>query len=154
MEIPNLAEKIKNLPKEIRDILKINGCTGFLEGTHTTCCDLHDFDYTVGLPRKQADKNFIKCLRCVRERQYYEHKEKAQAVPCALCRHTRVFLFWLKYKLWKVMAVVVYLAVRTFGWFFYYKAEHKREGRDGSEWLWAFYRMKSILHLNNTNNQD
>lgn len=140
-----MLDKIKALPPKLQRIIKINGCTMFLEGSHSSCCDLHDFDYGIGLNRKTADTNLKNCVRCVRKQQYEKDVTQIQAMSCAFCRGIRWICFWLKYKIWMVLAVAMYFAVRTFGWYFYGIARHKREECSGKPSLWPFYKLKQFL---------
>lgn len=41
-----------------------DGCTGALDLYWRACCDEHDTDYQTGrLPRKEADRKFLRCMR-------------------------------------------------------------------------------------------
>jgi len=85
----------------------------FLDGTHTSCCDQHDIDYAMGANRAEADLKLKRCIRKVREEQY--KKDVAYG-------RSKIGLF-IKYKTWRVLAVLVYWGVRVFGWYFWNKAQ-------------------------------
>lgn len=123
---------LEHLPKRIRKRLQPNGCTMFLEGAHSSCCDIHDHDYAMGIDRKEADQRLKKCIRLVREEQY-EMDTKAGK--------NFIWLF-LKYKSWRILAVLMYAAVRTFGWYFWERGRWFRESKPSGDNWWVIGRLK------------
>jgi hypothetical protein len=110
-----------------------DGCTLFIDGTHTSCCDLHDADYYLGINRKVADLNLKKCVRRVRKKQWIEEARSIKLIPCKFCRGVQWTKLWLKYKAWMVLCCLMYLGVRTFGWHFWHKRRCVRDGVTSKE---------------------
>ena len=88
------------MKKLFKKLFKGNcGCTPFgLKTSFQKCCVAHDIDYSVysRVPRKEADKRFLKCM--------LEIAEIDSATPK-----------WIK----KAKAYVYFGAVRAFGGFFF-----------------------------------
>lgn len=42
--------------------LVTGACTVWFDGSWKTCCDKHDGDYTVGVPKRDADLHLAQCV--------------------------------------------------------------------------------------------
>lgn len=128
-----IQDKINSLPEHLRKFVRIDGCTLFIQGLHTTCCDLHDFDYSVGIDRKFADRALRDCVLQIRKAQYEHYISATYRAPWQFTAA------WMKYQIWKGGARGMYAAVRVFGWYWYGKATHKRNGHTGNAVWWPWH---------------
>ncbi len=110
--------------------LKPNGCSFFIEGKHTSCCNQHDIDYILGINRKLADKKLLECIKKLRYEQYLNNISNEKNPYKIICYAIKI-IFWFN------LAHIIYYFVRIFGWYFWYRAKFYRENDyQGKHWLY------------------
>jgi len=88
----------------------MNACTFFPDGSWSNCCARHDRRYANNrLTRRQADKLLFRCVWRVGKPTVVMDNIFATLVVSSM-----------------VVATVMYVGLRVFGWFWYWKAKIRR----------------------------